>query len=364
MDERAFQTFDLVDHPVFVLAPDADGIPRYVAYNDFACKTLARERESFLGRTARECFPGEFGEVTYDHHVAALETGEERVYEVLLPMDDGAELIRTVLRPVRSAAGEVTHLVGSSTLLAGRSILRQVSPAQDHGADADAEAFVSLAAHELRSPLRSIGMIFEMLCDEFEAPSDDAKNLFGHFERLHQALFDNIDDILAHSNAMETAEDCVDFDLETLVNDVLLVRDPMGLCKVTLTPARLIGDRRGIQIVLGNLIDNAIKHAQPAGGVLALDISVAPDRRGFVSISLSDNGLGFKEPALALLDGGQLRPGSGFGLFGIRRLIHSRGGRLVVTRAGGHGGARIAFSLRGKVLSDDFRQPGAVGNAG
>ena len=80
-----------------------------------------------------------------------------------------------------------------------------------------------------------------------------------------------------------------------------------------------------------------------------------------VAVTLSDNGRGFSDPALLLLDGGALRHDSGFGLFGARRLIHSRGGRLLVTRAADRSGASVTFSLRGKILAaNDAPPPSAV----
>ncbi len=349
MDARDFRILDLVDHPVFVLAPNPSGVPVYVAYNDHACRKLCRPREAFLGRSARECFPGDFGDVAYAHHLKAFTSGVARSYEVLLPHHDGARLIRTVLEPVLDDDGQVTHVVGSSTRISRRTVVKPDAPAQPR--DADAETFVAIAAHELRSPLRNIGTIVEMLRDDYRSPTDSACELFEHFDRLYSALSGHIEDILAHSNILETPEESVEFRLEAVLEDIMLVHDPLGLCNVAVTEARILGDRSGVQIVLGSLIDNAIKHAQPAGGVLCLDISAFQDSQGLVSITLSDNGLGFNEPALLLLDGGKLRPGSGFGLFGIRRLIHSRNGRMSVTRAADRSGASVTFSLKGQIIA-------------
>lgn len=350
MDLRDFRLLEFVEHPVFVLAPDHLGVPRYVAYNDHACRRVGRPECAFLGRTAKECFPGEFGDVVYGHHIEALKTGHERAYEVLMPQKDGPMLIRTLLKPVLDDAGRVTHLVGSSGSISARQVVR--SDAALFRRDADAETFIAMAAHELRSPLRNIGEITEMLREENPSPSESETHLFEHFERLYTTLSDHINDILAHANALEAAEEDVVFSLGDMLEQIMLVQDPLGLCKVSVTDTRIRGDRSGIQIVLGCLIDNAIKHAQPAGGALSLDVVAHQDSRGFVAVRLSDNGLGFNEPALMLLDNGKLRPDSGFGLFGIRRLIHGRGGRLLVTRAADRSGASITFSLRGEILAD------------
>jgi signal transduction histidine kinase len=67
-------------------------------------------------------------------------------------------------------------------------------------------------------------------------------------------------------------------------------------------------------------------------------------------VTVRDNGVGFADPALALLDGGKLAPGSGFGLFGIRRLIRARGGTILAETPTNGSGAAITFTLPGRFV--------------
>jgi len=118
------------------------------------------------------------------------------------------------------------------------------------------------------------------------------------------------------------------------------------------------GDRTATQIALRNLVENAIKYSNPqgsgpqsddAGFQLELKLCISTSENGFFCVSVEDNGVGFSDPALVFLDGGEMRTDSGFGLLGVRRLIHSRGGRLAVNNRAQSDGAEVSFSLPGWV---------------
>jgi hypothetical protein len=57
---------------------------------------------------------------------------------------------------------------------------------------------------------------------------------------------------------------------------------------------------------------------------------------------------------VAFLDGGKLRMDSGFGLFGVRRLINSRGGEIRAENLKDNQGSIIRFTMEGTI------EPGPV----
>ena len=132
--------------------------------------------------------------------------------------------------------------------------------------------------------------------------------------------------------------------------EIMALLDPMGQTAIQFDDAVITGDRTATQIILRNLIDNAMKNANgKATFKLRLTIRVETVGAKFLKISVYDNGSGFSDPALAFLNNGKARTDSGFGLLGVRRLIHARGGTILVTNRSSTTGAKIQFSLPGTI---------------
>ena len=314
MDRRDRKLLDSIEHPVFVLEPGAVGQPRYVAFNRFACAATGCVESDILGLTADQIYPGPVGMIVFSYHARALATGEMLAYEVSLPFQEGERLARTTLTPMRDELGRVARIVGSTVYVSGRDVL-----ASHGGHDTSLEEmqdFIHLAAHDLRAPMRNIRAIADMLRSELPEAGEATLGLLDMLEEVSATTGDLIGQILSHAGAMTARPETTAFELETVVADILTILDPVGKCEAMVQTGELRTDRNAVQIILTNLIDNAIKHASPAAGPLRLEFAHRLEPDGAVSISVSDNGQGFSDPTLLLLDGGQLRSDAGFGIFG------------------------------------------------
>jgi signal transduction histidine kinase len=94
-----------------------------------------------------------------------------------------------------------------------------------------------------------------------------------------------------------------------------------------------------LQQVLGNLVENALRHGE---GTVSVDVSPARDG---AQITVSDQGAGIPEEIAARIftrfwRGGDRRGGTGLGLY----IVEAHGGSVEVARAPG-GGARFSFVL-------------------
>ena len=69
-----------------------------------------------------------------------------------------------------------------------------------------------------------------------------------------------------------------------------------------------------------------------------------------VEVTLTDNGKGFSDAALEIMNGGRFRVDSGYGLFAIKRLITARAGTLVARNLPQGTGAVVRFSLPGEIV--------------
>jgi len=104
--------------------------------------------------------------------------------------------------------------------------------------------------------------------------------------------------------------------------------------------ARFVSDRRKLQRILGNLLDNAIKFTPPGG---AITISVSGDDKR-VLIGVEDTGIGISEKDVSQIfekffraDKSRSEPGSGLGLSLARAFVSSLGGSIAATSVPGEG---------------------------
>lgn len=70
-------TLKLIGAPAFSVEARKDGAFVYAAINDALCVATGLRRETFVGRTPEECFPGEMGRKLVAHYVRAAESGQE-----------------------------------------------------------------------------------------------------------------------------------------------------------------------------------------------------------------------------------------------------------------------------------------------
>ena len=223
-------------------------------------------------------------------------------------------------------------------LIAANSELRQVDEMKSN--------FVSVTAHELRTPLASIRGDVEMLLDQDEiGPLTDRQveclQIVQHSaDRLLKVTNDFLDLTRIEAGWIELVLQPTD--LTALVEAVaaeqapqlearaqrLTLRAPPGL------PAALVDSVRTGQILI-NLLSNASKYA-PQGGSITISLRKS-EEEGFLEIAVEDNGVGIAVEDQAKLFTRFFRAGSayltgaegvGLGLAIARSLVELHGGRI------------------------------------
>jgi len=103
----------------------------------------------------------------------------------------------------------------------------------------------------------------------------------------------------------------------------------------------VVSDRLALQQIFGNLLDNAVKYADPSRrAVIHVSGTIA---NGFAVIDVADNGRGIAERdrerifELFRRSGPQDRPGDGIGLAHVRALVRRLGGDVAVKSVLGEG---------------------------
>jgi two-component system, OmpR family, phosphate regulon sensor histidine kinase PhoR len=217
--------------------------------------------------------------------------------------------------------------------------------------------FVANASHELRSPLTAVRAAAETLRTVENDPAAAAR-FIDLIERNAERLGALIDDLLELSR-IESRE--LKLDIEPLelapIAERLLAQhvhraqvSGISLAHTVESVPAVRADRRALEHVLGNLIDNAIKYSFTGA---AVKISAAREE-GHVRVSVSDTGPGIPAQHLPRLferfyrvDAGRSRElgGTGLGLAIVKHLVEAMGGIVSVTSTPG-AGSTFSFTLR------------------
>lgn len=347
-DTDQFAHLDYIATPVFVLEVPADGLPVYCAFNASARAISGRPLSDYLGRTAAQIYDTAYGRTALARHCQVAKGGKPLTYELQLPLAGEVRQVRTTLSPEMDADGRVFRIYGTSFDITEENKAREAR-VSFHTAASEMEQFVAMAAHDLRAPMRNVTMLAEVLKQDFVDHGDGKLDMINMMDGIADKTMKLIDDILLHTQSVEAEETETLFDLSELTCLICDILDPEERHHVNVTPAALLTDKAALQIALRNLIENAVKHA---GRVqMLLDISVVQLPGGMIAVTLEDNGKGFSDAALQLMNGGGFRVDGGYGLFGVRRMMRARGGAITAGNSPTTGGATIRFTLPGRIVA-------------
>jgi signal transduction histidine kinase len=205
--------------------------------------------------------------------------------------------------------------------------------------------FISVLGHELKAPLAAIEGFLQILKDGTAGtdPGVQAQVIeralarAGGMRRLISELLD-----LTRIESGQKRREFADVDLREVAQSALdALASAAADQKLTLAlhaPERLVvvADRGELEILLNNLISNAVKYNR-AGGRVDLTIATAPDG---VRLEVADTGIGLSPEESARLfqefvrirnDRTRAIPGTGLGLSIVRKLAQLYGGDVTVT---------------------------------
>jgi signal transduction histidine kinase len=112
----------------------------------------------------------------------------------------------------------------------------------------------------------------------------------------------------------------------------------------------LWADPDKVDQVLGNLLENAVRHGEGTVTIEVAPSSSSPPERGSTgtTVIVSDEGPGIPEESMSRVFTrfwrGSKRGGTGLGLYIVKGIVEAHGGTITVGRAPA-GGAQFRFSL-------------------
>ncbi len=209
----------------------------------------------------------------------------------------------------------------------------------------------SIIAHDLKNPFNSILGFSAMLYENLEAfEPEKIKQILKAIHQQASATFDLLENLLdwAKSQTDMIVFRPRDLNLHTLVYEVLshfnLVAGNKEInIELKVDDSTMVhADRHMLQIILRNLISNAIKFTHHGGHVTIL----ATKENNHVKISVSDNGVGIPDNLKSQLLGGLTsdvrqgtanETGTGLGLFLCNEFVKRHGGKIWIESEMGQG---------------------------
>ena len=200
------------------------------------------------------------------------------------------------------------------------------------------DRFVYSASHDLRSPLTSILGLLNIMREEVSDAG--TLHLVSLMEESILKLDNTIRDIVAYSRNNRTSITIEPIGLKLLIEEIMgnLRYLETGDFKI---PEQIqikneivfLGDRNRIQIILNNLLANAIRYRHPARKP---EIVVEAILKGqFVQITVKDNGIGINDKHIGKIfemfyRTSDTSAGSGLGLYIVRETIKKLNGSIDV----------------------------------
>jgi signal transduction histidine kinase len=219
-------------------------------------------------------------------------------------------------------------------------------------ANAALNQFATTASHDLRAPLRHIGLFAELIERDEVALSDKGRDYLGRITGSADRLQTLVTALLTYAKLVNTPPQTRPTDLAALAQSAIDSRRPeIETANVIITVKPLphaLADAVLIERVFDNLIANALKYHD---GRSPPEIIIEGHEDGSVAvIMVSDNGPGLpaehSERAFDMLTRLETNgaEGAGVGLAFCRTIVESHGGRIHLDTAY-QGGARFVFTL-------------------
>lgn len=243
----------------------------------------------------------------------------------------------------------------ASDLILAEDVARRSALALDHARLHDRlqktmrlrETFLASVAHDFKNPLHVIQGFTKLLRRRGDSIAEDSEVLSDALQSITEStsaladLVDGLQDIVTLEAGRSLSLERAPVDL------VALAREAAAACtqgasrevRVCSDGPELVGewDRGRVQRILDNLLSNATKYS-PEDGEVVVTIE---EQRDTAMLRVRDNGIGIPAEDLPRVFERFHRgrnvldriPGSGLGLWGVKRMVEEHGGSIVVESA-------------------------------
>ncbi len=263
-------------------------------------------------------------------------------------MDKTRQLNQELENKIAERTAELRKLLSeqaqSAKLLVRRDLELTKANEKLHELDQRKSEFLSVAAHQLRTPLSAIKWTLNMILNgELGEISNDQKVFLMKSYESNDRMIMLIEDML-RADRIDAGKydfkpvstqvlDIIDNVLYEMLPDATKRQVKIEFHRPDVVIPRLNVDQEKMRAVFQNLLDNAIKYTRPGGAVL-IDVRRFPDA---VEFMVQDNGIGIPKEQQTLIFSRFFRArnaikvetdGNGLGLFIVKSIIEMHGGKI------------------------------------
>ncbi len=227
--------------------------------------------------------------------------------------------------------------------------------------NADKDFFISILAHDLKSPFNSILGFLDLLIHNIH--SIDLNQIERQLTLVYESAnnaYHLLEDILvwALSQSGRLPFEPRTFNLKLCCDEVIEILNPTAenksitLKTLEIGDVQIFADRNMLNAVLRNLISNAIKFTREGGTITIYSEQLNSEQ----ILSVSDNGIGispeglthlFDDSPMPSINGTANEKGSGFGLLLCKKFVEQHGGKIWAESELGRGSVfRFALPIK------------------
>lgn len=330
--------FTLIDSlPIFMALVNKEG--RYLVANETYARIVNTKREELIGQHYRNVLSADILKRHRPLIKRAME-GENLTFEesVLMPNGKAYYAVGQYV-PVRDENGDPAGTIVFATDISQRKAMEE----RLMQANESKARLLSVIAHDLRSPLNTLGSLLELAQSDSLTPEEFQYCL----TELSQNLEDNsqlLDNLLrwAISQMRDQEPQPENIDLnELLLEHQRLFERPLSIKKLALRlqlapegQREVYCDREMLKVVLRNLLSNAIKFSKDGSQI---SVCITPGKEK-ICLSVKDEGVGMSQKSIQKIlasesfstEGTRQERGTGLGLMLCKDYIHKNKGRFEI----------------------------------
>lgn len=356
-DAREFKAiFNSLDTLIFELNDEGE----YLKIAPTKISLLVASPEEITGKKIREIFEPELADLFMNSIRKCLETKEVVIIEYPLTLHDENKwfVARISYKSPKSVIYNAYDLtafkIAEQELIKSEGHLSKLNEIKNR--------FFSIIAHDLRNPVGSFKNITELLLDESRNLSDiDSRVLIKSMHDTSGSLIDLLENLLSWAQAQQQAIQLIPVSESVfdLCNNVIASQQTNALEKKISIINQIDPDHYAFfdpsltNIVVRNLISNAIKFSFENTSIILESDLVMKNGLDFVQVHISDEGCGIPDDKLNDIFnkekhyktyGTRNEKGSGLGLMLCKDFVEMQGGEISV-ESKEHQGSTFTFTL-------------------
>lgn len=263
--------------------------------------------------------------------------------------DGGLYPHELTITPVFDKEGRIGSFVGISQDITERKraeAMRERLVAQLESVNKELGDFTYTVSHDLKAPLRGIDLLAGWIAEDCgDKLDEEGEKRLGMLQARVRKMHALINGILEYSRIGRTEEDIVEFDLDSVLTEVIESLQPPSHIQIEVQKdlPLLCGSRVRIEQLFQNLLGNAIKYMDKSEG----KIKVGCEAEGaFWRFSVSDNGPGIEKKYherifefSQTLGQTKKSDSTGIGLSLVKKIVELYGGKVWLRSERGQGSA-------------------------